>query len=221
MNKVHVLNTLKIIKLMLCSYLIVSCGKTAITPDGTNISDLTLTPSPQATPINPAPENTPSVNLEVYDSRMLFEVIKKDTLCHSINEPFQLNLVFTNLTDINLNLANQFVIARGRHGNGGNIIPQMSLNGKEIYTIWDNSTLNIPLPTVDDYFTIAPSQVFDKIVNFYFPKDLLESLPVKQEIVVTPSPGKYMITFSFYHTDQSTQNWSGIIKSDPIEICLK
>lgn len=147
--------------------------------------------------------------------------VKTSGVCKNYQEPIELFLSFENLTDRTIKFADQFILSKNRFGAGGNIIPNLTLNGENIYSLRDNSMFDIPLPDVQDFVEIPPMGILRRSIQYFFPAEILESRQDNLEIIVTPTPGKYSISFTYYQWERGAGNWYGNIESNQIEICLK
>lgn len=152
---------------------------------------------------------------------ILFEVSVTNNECKDFQKPIDIILSFTNLNDEAIKMADQFLVAKNRHGSGGNIIPLITLHGENVYSLRDNSMMDTPLPEVTSYIEIPADGKFDKLIQYYFPAEILESRQSDQEVVVTPSPGTYSITFTYYQTKKEFSNWHGYVESNQLEICIR
>lgn len=152
---------------------------------------------------------------------MLFEVSLRDKSCKNTSLPFEVILSFTNLENKTIKLADQFLLSKNRYGFGGNITPIITFNGEDIYTLQDNSMMDIPIPDVDNYIEITPYGVLTKPIQYYFPSEILNSKSNNQEILITPNSGIYLIKFIFVQIEQESGSWHGALQSNPLEICIK
>ncbi len=157
---------------------------------------------------SPSPEN------------ILFEVSIKDSSCKNTELPVELVLTFTNPNVEPLRLADQFILSKNRHGSGGNIIPTITLEEEDIYALLDNSMMDVPLPDVATYIEIPPHGTVSQSIQYFFPREILESGLSNQEVIITPSPGIYHVTFTYFQVDRDLDNWHGYVRSNQVEICI-
>ena len=129
-------------------------------------------------------------------------------------------LFFSILTNNKIRLGEQFLISKNRFGSGGNIIPFIRLNDQDIYSLQDNSMLDFPLPDIKTFIEISPHETYNVSIQFYFPREILESRQTNQEIVITPSPGIYQITLVYSQSSQVFDIWSGSVESNNFEVCI-
>jgi len=195
-----------------------ACKNNALASNTPYLKDETLQPSIHTA--NTSSMETPSYTI-ISDKSILFEAEANSTICQGFDVPFRVTLSFTNLTNNTIKFADQFKLADNRKGYGGNLIPTITLNGKDVYSAWENSMRDIPLPIIESYFEIPPRDTVSKEINFYFPEALLETWTSNSEVVATPSSGRYSIKFSYYQSKQPFVVWDGFLLSNQFEICLK
>ena len=151
---------------------------------------------------------------------LLFEAKIENEKCNSAGQPIDVMLFFSNLTNNKIRLGEQFLISKNRFGSGGNIIPFIRLNDQDIYSLQDNSMLDFPLPDIKTFIEISPHETYNVSIQFYFPREILESRQTNQEIVITPSPGIYQITLVYSQSSQVFDIWSGSVESNNFEVCI-
>lgn len=151
---------------------------------------------------------------------LLLEAYIKNEICAPAGQPIDVTLSFSNLTNNELRLGEQFIISKNRYGSGGNLIPFIRLNDKDVYSLQDNSMLDFPLPDIKSFIDIPPHDTYNVSVRFYFPSEILESRQTNQEIVITPSPGKYQIKLIYSQSSQVDGIWRGIVESNNFEVCI-
>lgn len=156
---------------------------------------------------------SPSVDL-------LFEANVEKEICAPAGQPVDMILSFSNLTNNELKLGEQFIVSKNRYGSGGNLIPFIRLNDKDIYSLHDNSMLDFPFPDIKSSIDIPPHDTYNVSIQFYFPSEILESRQTNQEIVITPSPGKYQIKLIYSQSSQAFGVWHGFVESNNFEVCI-
>jgi hypothetical protein len=165
--------------------------------------------------------NTPIEDSPPYSSGLALEVSIAENLCKDYKEPIDVVFMFTNNGAQVIRIPDLFLISHNRRASGGNIVAKIYYQNDDIYTLRDNSMMDVPWPNINTFIEIHPYETLKKIIQYKFPSDILESKEIENEVVVTPSPGIYRITFTYYQVETTYSNWQGYIESNAIEVCLQ
>jgi hypothetical protein len=173
----------------------------------------------------PSPLNSEYVNPIGTNASLAFSdltlIAASDNICRQRLEPFVIMLSFVNFTNAKIKLADEFILAKNRIGNGGNIsVILRTIQGEDLYTIWDNRIVDYFPPPSKNFVLIPANYSLDIAIEYYFPKEFLKTWPSNEEIIVTPMPDSYMLSFVYSQYQGNTDMWNGTLVSNEITICL-